>query len=99
LHEALLGAAPEKVLRGYANCSLPSPALTLTLNEGAASWEHSTRRASNCGRPTTSLAARLRLAIWVHDPDGTPWEIFTVRGDGDEAPAELGAGAATRACC
>jgi catechol 2,3-dioxygenase-like lactoylglutathione lyase family enzyme len=22
--------------------------------------------------------------IWVHDPDGTPWEIFTVHGDVEE---------------
>ncbi|MGH2906032.1 MAG: ArsI/CadI family heavy metal resistance metalloenzyme [Solirubrobacterales bacterium] len=23
--------------------------------------------------------------IWVHDPDGTPWEIFTVHADADES--------------
>lgn len=22
--------------------------------------------------------------IWVHDPDGTPWEVFTVHGDAEE---------------
>jgi len=29
--------------------------------------------------------------IWVHDPDGTPWEVFTVKGDvetfGEQPPA------------
>ena len=25
--------------------------------------------------------------IWVHDPDGTPWEIFATHADSDEAAA------------
>jgi catechol 2,3-dioxygenase-like lactoylglutathione lyase family enzyme len=29
--------------------------------------------------------------IWVHDPDGTPWEIFTVLEDVEHLPA--------KACC
>ena len=32
--------------------------------------------------------------IWVHDPDGTPWEVFVTHGDAD-APGESTA----TACC
>ena len=36
--------------------------------------------------------------IWVHDPDGTPWEVFTVLGDSEEAgPAS--ATTAPAVCC
>ena len=31
--------------------------------------------------------------IWVSDPDGTPWEVFTTKGDAEEATA------AGSACC
>jgi catechol 2,3-dioxygenase-like lactoylglutathione lyase family enzyme len=27
--------------------------------------------------------------VWVDDPDGAPWEIYTVLGDADEAGGEL----------
>jgi predicted enzyme related to lactoylglutathione lyase len=30
---------------------------------------------------------------WVHDPDGTPWEVFVTHGDGDEA------GESSQPCC
>jgi catechol 2,3-dioxygenase-like lactoylglutathione lyase family enzyme len=30
--------------------------------------------------------------IWVHDPDGNPWEIFTTHGDVEGQPSET-------ACC
>jgi catechol 2,3-dioxygenase-like lactoylglutathione lyase family enzyme len=36
--------------------------------------------------------------IWVHDPDGTPWEVFTVLEDvehGERRPASP----AVKACC
>lgn len=29
----------------------------------------------------TSCCYAKQDKIWVHDPDGTPWEIFTVHGD------------------
>jgi catechol 2,3-dioxygenase-like lactoylglutathione lyase family enzyme len=43
---------------------------------------------------TTCCYAR-QDKIWVHDPDGTPWEVFAVLEDTDEegAPSEA------RACC
>jgi catechol 2,3-dioxygenase-like lactoylglutathione lyase family enzyme len=34
--------------------------------------------------------------IWVRDPDGTPWEVFTVHGDSVEPAA---AGEAVASCC
>ena len=40
--------------------------------------------------------------IWVHDPDGTPWEVFTVHGDaedfGDQPPVE-GETVESAPCC
>ncbi|MDQ3385612.1 MAG: VOC family protein [Actinomycetota bacterium] len=27
--------------------------------------------------------------VWVDDPDGAPWEIYTVLGDAEEPPGEL----------
>jgi catechol 2,3-dioxygenase-like lactoylglutathione lyase family enzyme len=34
--------------------------------------------------------------IWVHDPDGTPWEVFVTHGDADETGDR---GSATVSCC
>ena len=45
---------------------------------------------------TTCCYAR-QDKIWVHDPDGTPWEVFTVLEDA-ELQGASGTGAAT-ACC
>jgi predicted enzyme related to lactoylglutathione lyase len=36
--------------------------------------------------------------IWVHDPDGTPWEVFATHEDVDE-PADRATGANPVACC
>jgi len=44
---------------------------------------------------TTCCYAR-QDKIWVHDPDGTPWEVFATHEDSDEAGA--GAGEIV-ACC
>ena len=35
--------------------------------------------------------------IWVRDPDGTPWEVFTVHGDSEEGNPAAAAPAAR--CC
>jgi hypothetical protein len=32
---------------------------------------------------------------WVHDPDGAPWEVYTVLAD---APAKSGLGCSTETC-
>jgi predicted enzyme related to lactoylglutathione lyase len=45
---------------------------------------------------TTCCYAR-QDKIWVHDPDGTPWEVFVTHGDSDEAGDGGVPGAA--ACC
>jgi predicted enzyme related to lactoylglutathione lyase len=34
---------------------------------------------------TTCCYAR-QDKIWVHDPDGTPWEVFATHGDVDDMP-------------
>jgi catechol 2,3-dioxygenase-like lactoylglutathione lyase family enzyme len=47
---------------------------------------------------TTCCYAR-QDKIWVHDPDGTPWEVFTVHEDTAEAGTTGAAPEAARACC
>jgi len=56
---------------------------------------------------TTCCYAR-QDKIWVHDPDGTPWEVFATHedsedfGDGGRAEAEVAAaavGAGASPCC
>jgi catechol 2,3-dioxygenase-like lactoylglutathione lyase family enzyme len=37
--------------------------------------------------------------IWVTDPDGTPWEVFTVLEDVEHAGASTGLPQAGAACC
>jgi len=51
---------------------------------------------------TTCCYAR-QDKIWVHDPDGTPWEVFATHEDSEEfggtARAETAGAGSTRACC
>jgi catechol 2,3-dioxygenase-like lactoylglutathione lyase family enzyme len=37
--------------------------------------------------------------IWVHDPDGTPWEVFVVHADADDAGESSVVGEAAASCC
>jgi catechol 2,3-dioxygenase-like lactoylglutathione lyase family enzyme len=40
--------------------------------------------------------------VWVHDPDGAPWEVYTVLADADRMrpdPAPAVAAPAVTACC
>lgn len=47
----------------------------------------------------------LQDKVWVHGPDGEPWEVYTVLADADEmaksspASATAGGAAAADACC
>ena len=36
--------------------------------------------------------------IWVYDPDGTPWELFTTHGDADEGDDSQDAKVSTQCC-
>jgi catechol 2,3-dioxygenase-like lactoylglutathione lyase family enzyme len=36
--------------------------------------------------------------VWVHDPDGAPWEVYTVLGDADRLTSDVADVPAT-ACC
>ena len=53
-------------------------------------------------RDTTCCYAR-QDKIWVHDPDGTPWEVFATHEDsekfGDATGAETAGAGSARACC
>jgi catechol 2,3-dioxygenase-like lactoylglutathione lyase family enzyme len=37
--------------------------------------------------------------VWVRDPDGAPWEIYTVLGDADVATPAEGESVRTPSCC
>ena len=43
----------------------------------------------------TTCCYAVQDKAWVNDPDGTPWEVYTVLAD---APEEAGLGCATDAC-
>lgn len=43
----------------------------------------------------TTCCYALQDKAWVDDPDGAPWEVYTVLAD---APAETGLGCSTEAC-
>lgn len=44
---------------------------------------------------STTCCYAVQDKAWVQDPDGAPWEIYTVLAD---APAETGLGCSTAAC-
>ena len=44
---------------------------------------------------STTCCYALQDKAWVTDPDGAPWEVYTVLAD---APAETGLGCSTEAC-
>lgn len=43
----------------------------------------------------TTCCYAVQDKAWVHDPDGAPWEVYTVLAD---APAETGLGCSTESC-
>jgi hypothetical protein len=44
---------------------------------------------------STTCCYALQDKAWVEDPDGAPWEFYTVLAD---APAETGLGCSTESC-
>lgn len=44
---------------------------------------------------STTCCYALQDKVWVNDPDGAPWEVYTVLAD---APAETGLGCSSEAC-
>jgi catechol 2,3-dioxygenase-like lactoylglutathione lyase family enzyme len=44
---------------------------------------------------STTCCYAVQDKAWVDDPDGTPWEVYTVLAD---APQEIGLGCSTEAC-
>jgi catechol 2,3-dioxygenase-like lactoylglutathione lyase family enzyme len=62
--------------------------------------EAATRRLSEAGldpevQESTTCCYAVQDKAWVHDPDGAPWEVYTVLAD---APAESELGCSTEAC-
>jgi hypothetical protein len=37
--------------------------------------------------------------IWVHDPDGTPWEVFATHADAEPDSCGCGSGESATECC
>jgi catechol 2,3-dioxygenase-like lactoylglutathione lyase family enzyme len=46
-------------------------------------------------RTATTCCYAVQDKAWVEDPDGTPWEVYTVLAD---APAEAGLGCSSEGC-
>jgi len=44
---------------------------------------------------STTCCYAVQDKAWVNDPDGAPWEVYTVLAD---PPAETGLGCSTEAC-
>ncbi|MEU9844196.1 hypothetical protein AB0C69_33850, partial [Actinomadura sp. NPDC048032] len=51
------------------------------------------------------FAMELAPKVWVHDPGGEPWEVYTVKADADTlgksavSTGDGDAGCGTTACC
>jgi len=59
-------------------------------------------RLSGEGLPTTAESGECCYAVqdkvWVSDPDGAPWEVYTVLADAPEETADLGCSTASPCC-
>jgi catechol 2,3-dioxygenase-like lactoylglutathione lyase family enzyme len=62
-----------------------------------------TRRLQDGGLETQSehgeCCYALQDKVWVHDPDGAPWEVYTVLADAEHMAPARSENAATPGCC
>jgi catechol 2,3-dioxygenase-like lactoylglutathione lyase family enzyme len=61
--------------------------------ESPAQLEESATRLADAGLATfderdTTCCYALQDKVWVHDPAGTPWEVYTVKDDDPAAPRD-----------
>lgn len=68
--------------------------------ETAAQVQAATARLAGAGlepdvQESTTCCYALQDKAWVNDPDGAPWEVYTVLAD---APAETGLGCSSESC-
>src|SRR5687768_4138264 len=47
----------------------------------------------------TSCCYAVQDKVWVHDPDGAPWEVYTVLADAPVGPHAVPTAEASSACC
>jgi catechol 2,3-dioxygenase-like lactoylglutathione lyase family enzyme len=110
-YSKLFATQPAKRRPGYANFAIGEPPLKLVLIEDAAARGSGVVGALNhlgveVGTREDVQVAAQRLAgeglqtavqdkVWVHDPDGAPWEVYTVLAD---APDQTGSGCDGGAC-
>jgi catechol 2,3-dioxygenase-like lactoylglutathione lyase family enzyme len=47
----------------------------------------------------TTCCYALQDKVWVSDPDGAPWEVYTVLADAPDAPSSSGIASSASACC
>ena len=107
-YSKLFGAEPAKRRPGYANFAIADPPLKLVLLENHLGVEvettdevtAATGRLNDEGMATeieeqTTCCYAVQDKVWVSDPDGAPWEVYTVLAD---APAETGI-AGDGQCC
>ena len=99
-YSKLLGAAPAKLRKGYANFAVDHPPLKLVLNSpgngpagtinhlgvevattdevAAATSRLAAEGLATAAEPEARCCYALQDKVWVHDPDGTAWEYYTV---------------------
>jgi catechol 2,3-dioxygenase-like lactoylglutathione lyase family enzyme len=113
-YSRLFNAEPHKQRPGYANFALTEPPLKLVLIEvpadhlgvevaSTAEVEAGATRLADAGLNTRDEKATVccyaeQDKVWVNDPAGTPWEIYTIT---DDNPAVLPLTESTEkaACC
>jgi Glyoxalase/Bleomycin resistance protein/Dioxygenase superfamily len=95
----LFATGPAKREPGYANFAIADPPLKLVLVEQPASREggadevvQTQTRLTAVGLDAqeemgTTCCFAVQDKVWVEDPDGTPWEVYTVLAD---APSQTG---------
>lgn len=128
-YSKLFGVEPAKRRPGYANFSIPEPALKLVLIEdpaargdgvtgalnhlgvevdSSAEVDAAAERLTGAGLETltqdaTTCCYAVQDKVWVHDPDGAPWEVYTVLADAPAQPSGQqrsgpGSGGSAAAC-
>ena len=89
-YAALFDMEPEKVKPGYAKFSVAEPAINFTLNEGERNEGLGAFNHAGIQVASTDDCYARQDKIWVHDPDGTPWEVFATHGDTQSEACDCG---------
>src|ERR1039457_6756095 len=88
-YSKVFATAPAKLRPGYANFAIAEPPLKLVLIEGGGgpgSVNHLGVEVDSVEvvvEDEVTCCYAVQDKVWVTDPDGVPWEIYTVLADSD----------------